>query len=117
MVGTVLSLLTEKRKKLQKLVVIKQNYVKLKDIEYHKILAKGSFRLQFQPSKTYLCQTKLQTPLPHFQPSLTTGNHVIWLQSEASHSLFLPTSLFRLLCLSQSSTVEQNVRLRSGKRQ
>lgn len=59
-----------------------------------------------------------QTPdsLPSLQPSsLTAANHVIWLQSEGSHSPFLPMSLFHSLSLSQSSTVEQNVRLWSGK--
>lgn len=48
---------------------------------------------------------------------ITTENRVIWLQSEAFHSLFLPISFFHSLSLSQSSPVEQNVRLQSGKRQ
>lgn len=74
--------------------------------------------LQYQTSKTPMCQTKLQTLSPHFSPPPSPLlNHVIWLQSEGSHSPFLPMSLFHSLSLSQSSTVEQNVRLWSGKRQ
>lgn len=56
-----------------------------------------------------VCQKPTTSPL-------TTGKHVIWLPSEASHSLFLPASFFHSLS-SQNSTVEQNVRPQSGKRQ